>query len=101
MALQITQEIETTLGVNIPGPYIRLDIKFGLNGFIDVLPLFYSNKEDYVNGKNNINSIIHPTIHSARFVGLSKSEMSLEGVHNLFKSYINTNNSIESTIVDI
>ena len=101
MALQITQELETNLGINISGVYVRLDIKFGLNGHLIINPFYYPDKSHYVDGKHYINDILSIEVRSMRFKNLYTSEMSLEGAHSIFQHHLSKNHLISSTIVDL
>lgn len=101
MAIQITQELETTLGLNIPEAYGRLDIRFGLNGWIEVTPLWYTDKAAYAGGKDTINRLLTTHSGSVRFHDVTKEEMSLEGAHNKYLAMLTESNISSATIVDL
>lgn len=101
MAIQITQELETTLGVSIPGAYGRLDIRFGLKGWIEVTPLWYTDKTAYTESKDTINRLLTNHSGSVRFHDVTKDEMSLEGAHNKYLEMIIGSGITSAAIVDL
>tara|TARA_Y100000389_G_scaffold205124_1_gene263573 strand:+ start:3186 stop:3494 length:309 start_codon:yes stop_codon:yes gene_type:complete len=101
MAIQITQELETNLGIKLPGAYGRLDIRFGLNGWIEVMPLWYTDKAAYTSGKDTINRLLTAHSGSTRFHDVTKEEMSLNGAHDKYLEMITSSSINSASIVDL
>jgi hypothetical protein len=101
MAIQITQELETNLGIKLPSAYGRLDIRFGLNGWIEVMPLWYTDKAAYTEGKDTINRLLTAHSGSVRFHDVTKEEMSLKGAHDKYLTILTHSGINSAEIVDL